>query len=122
MSSRQQIDSVIDDDDEFWYVYEPLKRRTCQTTNPPQVPSVSKSSTCRTRTSGHVPVDIRYVKAIGALVTTFWWIDSFPVEALTRGITDLPVLLQQHQNPQRRRSMPELSSPLRRQHHSIQDT
>jgi hypothetical protein len=83
-------------------------------TDPPQAPFASKSSTSRTRTLNHVPVDIRYVELVAHIRHNFLvFLEVLLFETLTCDISDLPILLQQHQNPQRRRSMPKLSPSLR---------
>lgn len=63
MSSRQQIDSVIDDDDEFWYEIILLDDYATWKLTYSLAPFVSKSLIFPTRTSNHVLAVIRYVLA-----------------------------------------------------------
>ena len=60
MSSRQQIDSVIDDDDEFWYVEVSGLSARFRLLTRIEAPFVLKNSISQTRTSSLVPVDTRY--------------------------------------------------------------
>lgn len=121
MSSRLQIDSVIDDDDEFWYValisclwrydhtdgvfnYSPLcieefdlsdknfKPCPCgYQVRPPRPPIAQK------------PRDIAFM---------MFELHLLPFRPSDM-VLDLPILLQQYQNPQRGRPMPQLQTPLR---------
>lgn len=60
MSSRQQIDSVIDDDDEFWYVFvDDLFFLSQANLFLPTAPCASRNSICPTKTSNPVLVDTR---------------------------------------------------------------
>lgn len=61
------IDSVIDDDDEFWYVETSSKRRDLNA-DQPTAPSALKSLTFPIRISNHAPVDTRYVLWLSQLL------------------------------------------------------
>jgi hypothetical protein len=60
MSGLSLIDSVIDDDDEFWYAHLLYNLRDL-CTNHPTAPFALKNLTSLIRISNHALVDIRYV-------------------------------------------------------------
>lgn len=71
MSSRELIDSVIDDDDEFWYACVGYSGAVVVASSADfflffffLAPFALKSSICQTKTSNPVPVGIRYVYAL----------------------------------------------------------
>ena len=74
----------------------------------PIAPFALKSSICRTRTSSRVLVGIRYVPLSRFVEVAI----HCPIRFSDKRFLDLPILLQQHQDTQRGRPMPQLPTSL----------
>lgn len=101
MSSRQQIDSVIDDDDEFWYVAVGLSRHATWVTNCYNSPLCIEEFDLSDKNFKPCPCGYQV-----------WLTAPFSCAPASCGVShlicaiadivfrsDLPILLQQHQNP-----------------------